>query len=782
MKVTGLVMASLIGLVFALGLASAEFQTVSCTTGWHITGYFTPVESDYSGAKQTISVQGQTRSFYTSFLNDVKIEGWGKTLAGDYIGWWDNSWHRASYAMDSLGNKLVVGKVATDPSIIPKNTALKITTLPSPWNSKIFTTGDVGPSIQGKDIDVFTGEGKAAELETFRITGDNQQVCTGKIVSGTTSTTSSITQIASITGFSTATTTTATDSYDDAGVKKIYQTASGGRTWYLGENPTSDSYFKSDTSVTKNSDGSWKAGRTTLVKDTPTRLTATTANGAKEWRNVEMTGYFKINSYSMPEEITFHARGAVPSNGNVCDASALEGYLTYEGGEVGLRKKIWHTGGYTEKVDIDSVTGGLQGRWVGMKLIIFNTGSDVKTELWLDKNSNNEWVKVSEYKDAGGWNGASINSLCKDIWGNTMTLDEKVFWDGPDASFRVDNALFDFKKLSVREIDGSAYLGGNGGTTTSGSTTSGGTTTNGGTTTSGTTNGGSTGSTSTSGTTGERRFYNTIYTISSDPNAINAAKVAWNEPTNQYDIVLEDTNPQAWAKAFPNHRTMIGAASLTWLTTAKISQAESLNFGPNDIIYYDAEDWDLTPGAEQESVAISVKKACDAIHKAGYKCGITPQLTDDIKAQMKAIDWDLVDVLVLQEQRFSRYPLATDRLKAEVNEIVSYAKADNSRLMVLVQLSMRQASNCYDYRYNVLSKTNAAITTNNPSCVVSSSQTMANLKGTINELSKMPGVDGIMTTYMPADGTNTPGYVCPQIICNPTNLKNILLYVEGFKK
>jgi len=42
----------------------------------------------------------------------------------------------------------------------------------------IFAQFTLGPSIKGKHIDVYTGEEKQAELETFRITGTENEVCT----------------------------------------------------------------------------------------------------------------------------------------------------------------------------------------------------------------------------------------------------------------------------------------------------------------------------------------------------------------------------------------------------------------------------------------------------------------------------------------------------------------------------------------------------------------------------------------------------------------------------
>jgi len=149
----------------------------SCTNEWDITGYHTPIESDYSGEFIPVVIDTVEREFREDFVDRVMVNGWGKTLAGDYLGWYSNSFHLNDNALDSEGNVLVVGIIAVDPTIIDPNTNLIIPTLPEPWNEVIFLSSDVGPSIIGKHIDVFTGEGAAAAQETFRITGSNNTVC-----------------------------------------------------------------------------------------------------------------------------------------------------------------------------------------------------------------------------------------------------------------------------------------------------------------------------------------------------------------------------------------------------------------------------------------------------------------------------------------------------------------------------------------------------------------------------------------------------------------------------
>lgn len=149
----------------------------NCSPDWYITGYFTPAESDYFGDLQKITIDSETKHFKSDFVSVVKIEGWGKAMSGKYLGWYDDSFHLSDSALDSHGEPLLVQSVAVDSEIIKQKTNLIIPTLPYPWSEMVFESSDVGPSIKGKHIDVYVGEGKQAELETFRITSTDNDVC-----------------------------------------------------------------------------------------------------------------------------------------------------------------------------------------------------------------------------------------------------------------------------------------------------------------------------------------------------------------------------------------------------------------------------------------------------------------------------------------------------------------------------------------------------------------------------------------------------------------------------
>ena len=158
--------------------AIVEDVAPSCTSGWEITGYFLPIESDYSGNLLEISVGEIKKSYVATFVDVIRIEGWGKTNAGDYLGWYSDSYHIADTYFDSQGGELVVGTIAVDESFIATGAKVTIPTLPEPWGSMVFDALDEGPAIIGKHIDVFTGEGIEGEQETFRITSSNNDVCT----------------------------------------------------------------------------------------------------------------------------------------------------------------------------------------------------------------------------------------------------------------------------------------------------------------------------------------------------------------------------------------------------------------------------------------------------------------------------------------------------------------------------------------------------------------------------------------------------------------------------
>lgn len=76
----------------------------------------------------------------------------------------------------------------------------------------------------------------------------------------------------------------------------------------------------------------------------------------------------------------------------------------------------------------------------------------VKLESYLDEKNNNEWTKVTELIYDGGWYANSSD----EEFDNTdcgRPKDYIITDGGSIVTFRSDNLIWDFKNLSVREID-----------------------------------------------------------------------------------------------------------------------------------------------------------------------------------------------------------------------------------------------------------------------------------------------------------------------------------------
>ena len=150
-----------------------------CSEGWYVTGYYVPLEDELPDTEVQIEVERVgTLGFSQKFLSETRTEGWGITRFGWALGYYSGGWHRSDAGpLDASGKLLTEGAIAIDRSLIPHGAEVQISTLPSPWSSRVFRATDVGVGIVGQHIDVFTGVGKAAEEETFRITSNNNRVC-----------------------------------------------------------------------------------------------------------------------------------------------------------------------------------------------------------------------------------------------------------------------------------------------------------------------------------------------------------------------------------------------------------------------------------------------------------------------------------------------------------------------------------------------------------------------------------------------------------------------------
>jgi len=150
----------------------------SCSAGWRITGYYTPIEADFT-TKDTREVQINgvgKETFNADFLNTIFSEnegfgeGWGKTRFGWYLGKYDGGWHKSDAPLDAHDKPLQPDTVAVDNAVIPAGSVVTIPDLPGDLGKLKFKSDDVGVSVHGKHIDVYTGEGSEARRRMYLFT------------------------------------------------------------------------------------------------------------------------------------------------------------------------------------------------------------------------------------------------------------------------------------------------------------------------------------------------------------------------------------------------------------------------------------------------------------------------------------------------------------------------------------------------------------------------------------------------------------------------------------
>ena len=253
---------------------------------------------------------------------------------------------------------------------------------------------------------------------------------------------------------------------DPFGIKEIYPTKSHGEEWFMDmKNPNADDRTDPQTKLTKNSDGSWK------VTDNKVRYGVFTSSGyhpesiktldqkklesqgymqsPNDWKNIEMTGYVKFNKGSEDDSWTWYARGGRHTGSGApegCEGTAYKQDLFFNG-NTRFAKEQWHVH-YLFTGSKDSGASSID-KFVGFKAVFYNEEhggkTDVKLEMWLDKNADNNWKKVDEFTDSGGFGDAGSECGGKE--------DQIITWGGPIATFRWDNVDdADIKDLSVREI------------------------------------------------------------------------------------------------------------------------------------------------------------------------------------------------------------------------------------------------------------------------------------------------------------------------------------------
>jgi hypothetical protein len=200
----------------------------------------------------------------------------------------------------------------------------------------------------------------------------------------------------------------------------------------------------SGTTIDYSGNGVWNVDATSGTQEHGIRMHVDSPTGT--WTNTEMTGYFRAVSGS--DQFTMIARhGPSYHDDGGCQAYGYYG-MTAIDGNVFFKKKLYHfNDGYTKRLaQVNELDNLEDGRWIGMKFVVYDLANgDVKLELWIDDGDmTNNWRKVTELVDSQNHPVAGGDDCGRDA---TDSIDS-----GTRVSYRVDNMEFDFKKLSVREI------------------------------------------------------------------------------------------------------------------------------------------------------------------------------------------------------------------------------------------------------------------------------------------------------------------------------------------
>ena len=281
--------------------------------------------------------------------------------------------------------------------------------------------------------------------------------------------------------------------FDKFGVKEIYPSKPGGEEWFMNmQDPNNDPRTFKNPHMTPNADGSWKImfnndnnqpqilpiqGSGNCCQD-EVRYSVLTSLGyddtkisinekdlekrgymqsPNDWKNVEMTGYAKLISTTGSSFAankggwTWEARGArhtgdIPPA--VCYGTSYNAHILWGTGDVRWEKEQWHA--HIVSTEYHPSPSTSIDKFIGFKAVMYNVQQQngktvVKLEIWVDSNSDNNWQKVYQLIDSGGWGEGG-----QECGGDP---DQIITWGGPLTIFRWDEATnVDIKDFSVREI------------------------------------------------------------------------------------------------------------------------------------------------------------------------------------------------------------------------------------------------------------------------------------------------------------------------------------------
>ena len=256
----------------------------------------------------------------------------------------------------------------------------------------------------------------------------------------------------------------------------INPTAVGGEFWYLSSEPEADPRFNAPKLTGNYSDGFQVTTDTAFMTvensigysngsvrgNVNHAFVASTGflYSSKDWRDVEMTGYFDCRSVINPNaRIQFFVRSAeITGERQWCPGSFYMGELAMDGRFRWIKGQYWLSAFQKDWINASSIGLGsdLTQRvtgWFGIKIVIHNIDMGegrlgVQLQLYIDRNNSNGWTLIgaADLIDNGGW--GSDGKPCGGY------DDQIITWGGPLATFKLEgDTSIIFNKLSVREVD-----------------------------------------------------------------------------------------------------------------------------------------------------------------------------------------------------------------------------------------------------------------------------------------------------------------------------------------
>jgi hypothetical protein len=278
-----------------------------------------------------------------------------------------------------------------------------------------------------------------------------------------------------------------TSDVDVFGIRKIYSTKQKGIEWFMNMDDLEEEGRVKLRGTAQKKNGHWRGKVDSGMSPPSFRVSVSAKKGVggddatpnhteadkngfmaspDDWKNIEVTGYFKIEKTDNDdEEITMYCRGGTHNDDDGgCRGTAYKPGIQYNG-KPNFAKEYWHSDGTWLKDDKGFKNikgpGAIVGKWIGQKAVVYDMKQDgqarVKIELYYDTVSDddlnsppNNWKKFYELIDDGTNLGDLGKSQCKTVKNNKSEI---FTWGGPIVTVRIDEidgVLF--KWLSVREI------------------------------------------------------------------------------------------------------------------------------------------------------------------------------------------------------------------------------------------------------------------------------------------------------------------------------------------